>query len=67
MSTLKEKGLTRSGRFFVIEKEKTVVDKWKETRIVADYSATSERKAQADQAARENANWRSTGPNCKRG
>jgi hypothetical protein len=54
ITSLKEKGLTRSGRFFVIEEEKTFLEKWKETRAaVAQYAATAERQKEADLAARE--------------
>jgi hypothetical protein len=54
IATLKEKGLTRSGRFFVVEGEKTVLDKWKETRgALAEYAAAAERKKEAELAARD--------------
>ncbi len=54
IGALKEKGLTRSGRLFVIEAEKPVLEKWKEARgVLADYLATAERKNEADLAARE--------------
>jgi hypothetical protein len=54
ITSLKEKGLARSGRFFVVEGEKAVLDKWKETRAaLAEYAATAERKKEVDLAARE--------------
>ena len=54
IAALKEKGLTRSGRFFVIEAEDAVVEKWKATRVaVADCLATAGRKDEADRVARE--------------
>jgi hypothetical protein len=54
ITSLKEKGLARSGRFFVVEGEKAVLDKWKETRtVLTEYAATAERKKEADLAARE--------------
>ena len=54
VAVLKEKGLTRSGRLFVIEAEKPVLEKWKEARsVLADYLATAERKNESDLAARE--------------
>jgi hypothetical protein len=53
MKVLKEKGLTRSGRLFVIDAENTVLEKWKETRaVLADHAATAGRKSEADLAAR---------------
>jgi hypothetical protein len=54
ISALKEKGLTRSGRFFVIDGEKAVLDKWKATRaVVVEYTAVAGRKSEADLAAHD--------------
>jgi hypothetical protein len=56
LTVLKEKGLTRSGRLFVIEAEKPVLEKWKETRaLLADYLTIAGRKNESDLAARESA------------
>jgi hypothetical protein len=53
-TVLKEKGLTRSGRFFVIEAEKPVLEKWKTARaVLADYTTSAKRQNEADQAARQ--------------
>jgi hypothetical protein len=55
---LKEKGLTRSGRLFVIEAEDSVLEKWRSTRaMLAEYTATAGRRSQAEQAARESAQF----------
>ncbi|MDR3623172.1 MAG: hypothetical protein P4L85_27715 [Paludisphaera borealis] len=51
---LKEKGLARSGRFFVIDAEKPVLEKWKETRaMLTDHLATADRMQVAELSARE--------------
>jgi hypothetical protein len=56
LTVLKEKGLTRSGRLFVIEAEESVVEKWRGTRaVLADYTATAGRRGEAELAARESA------------
>ena len=54
IAVLKEKGLTRSGRFFVIEAEEPVLQKWQESRaVIASYAAAAGRKNEADLSARE--------------
>ena len=54
MALLKEKGLSRSGRLFVLEAEDSVLEKWKATRaVLADYSRVAARMNEAEQAARE--------------
>ncbi len=54
IAVLKEKGLTRSGRFFVIEAEEPVLQKWQETRaVLASYTAAAGRKNEVDLSARE--------------
>ena len=54
IAALKEKGLTRSGRVFVIEAEKTVLEKSSKIRsALAELTAAAERKYEAELAARE--------------
>ncbi|MDG3004088.1 hypothetical protein [Paludisphaera mucosa] len=54
VAALKEKGLTRSGRFFVIEAEQAALEKWKAARpVLAGHAANVERKSRADAAAEE--------------
>jgi hypothetical protein len=54
IAALKEKGLTRSGRLFVIEDEQAVMEKWKSTRaVLAEYTAAAGRARDAEQAASE--------------
>jgi hypothetical protein len=56
VDVLEKKGLTRSGRFFVIQAETTVLEKWKATRVIlADHAATIRRKDEADFATRRRA------------
>ena len=56
IKALKEKGLTRSGRFFLLDAEQPVLDKWKSTRaVMADYNAVAARRNEAELAARESA------------
>ena len=51
---LKEKGLSRSGRLFVIEAEGPVIEKVKEARaVVAEYAAIAARKIEAQRATQE--------------
>ena len=68
MDPLKEKGLSRSGRLFVIEAEDPVLEKWKATRaVLADYSRVAVRMNEAEQAAREQAERRRGGSSCRKG
>jgi hypothetical protein len=54
IAVLKEKGLTRSGRVFVIEAEKPALEKSSKIRsALAEYTAAVERKNEAELAARE--------------
>jgi prefoldin subunit 5 len=54
MNVLKETGLTRSGRIFVIEAEDPVIEKSSTIRSVqAEYTATLERKNETELATRE--------------
>jgi hypothetical protein len=51
---LEEKGLTRVGRYLVIEAETPVLDKWKSTRtLLADHARASEQARQAALAAQQ--------------
>ncbi|APW61839.1 hypothetical protein [Paludisphaera borealis] len=51
---LKEKGLARSGRFFVIDAEKPVLEKWKEARaVLTDHLATADRMKEAELSTRD--------------
>jgi len=55
-AALKEKGLSRSGRYFVVEGEKAVLDKWKETRAsLNEHLATADRRQGEEQAASDSA------------
>jgi hypothetical protein len=55
-STLKEKGLAKTGHTFVIEAEKPVLAKMKEIRaIFASYAAVAEKQAAAEQVAMQSA------------
>ena len=68
IAVLKEKGLTRSGRVFVIEAEKTVLEKSSKIRsALAELTAAAERKYEAELAARNTRNWRSDEWSCSRG
>lgn len=52
VAALKEKGLTRSGRLFVLEAEKAVLEKWKDSRAaVAEYAAAARRRDEAERVA----------------
>ncbi len=54
ISVLKQKGLTRSGRFFVIEAEKPVLKKLRESwTVLTENSAIAKRKSEAEMAATE--------------
>jgi hypothetical protein len=56
VAALKEKGLARSGRYFVVEGEKAVLDKWKEVRAsLNEYLATADRRRGEEQAAQNSA------------
>jgi hypothetical protein len=54
IAVLKKKGHTRSGPLFVIEAEPSALEKWKATRtVLADDTATAERRNEAVRVARE--------------
>ena len=54
MIVLKEKGLTRSGRIFVIEAEDPVLEKSSMIRrVLAEFTATVQRQNEAELAARD--------------
>ena len=54
VATLKKQGLTRSGRFFVVEAEQSVVEQWKRARpVLAEYAAAAARRDEADQVAQQ--------------
>jgi hypothetical protein len=54
MDVLKQKGLTRSGRIFVLDEEEPVLEKWTNIRaVLAKHTAAVERKNDVEQAAQE--------------
>ncbi len=54
MNVRKEKGLTRSGRFFVLEEETPVLEKWPKIRaVLAEHTATARRTNEAEGAAQD--------------
>jgi prefoldin subunit 5 len=56
VTALKAKGLSRSGRVFVIEAERSVLDRWKEIRTaIADHAAAERRKNEAERIEQETA------------
>lgn len=54
VGALKKQGLTRSGRYFVIEAEESVVEQWKRARpVLAEYAAAASRREEAVQAGKD--------------